>query len=134
MNENLSNFDLSKIVMIIGIDKDAEGNYIYTTKDNRKLFLSKDDANKITIINDNLINFVNSGHPISKYFELEGNRIIYAANFAVDIVAMKEGRVYLIERKYCRGWALPGGFIDAGETHNKQLLENYKKKLKLNLI
>ena len=31
-------------------------------------------------------------------------------------MALKEGRVYLINRKDGRGWALPGGFIDTGET------------------
>ena len=116
MNESISNFDLSKIIKIVAINRDGEGNWIYTTQDNRKLFLANTDVNKLTIINDNLANFVNSGNPIMKYFELEDDKITYVANFAADIVALKEGRVYLIERSDGRGWALPGGFIDAGET------------------
>ena len=116
MNESISNFDLSKIIKIVAINRDGEGNWIYTTQDNRKLFLANTDVNKLTIINDNLANFVNSGNPIMKYFELEDDKITYVANFAADIVALKEGRVYLIERSDGRGWALPGGFINAGET------------------
>lgn len=115
INESINNFDLSKLVTITSINKDSEGNWIYLTNNNVELFLPKEQENKISIINDNFANFVNAGHPITKYFELDGNTIIYAANFAVDAVALKEGRVYLIERK-TGGWALPGGFIDSGET------------------
>lgn len=116
MNENLSNFDLTKLKTITAINKDENGNWIYTTKESGDLFLPKESVGKITLIDDNFANFVNSGNPITKYFELEDDRIIYAANFAVDIVAICNGRVYLIERKDGRGWALPGGFIDAGEN------------------
>jgi len=116
MNESLSNFDLSKLKTIVAINKDKEGNWIYTTKENETLFLPKEQVGKLTKINDKFANFVNSGNPITKYFELEdGDKISYVANFAVDIIAMQEGRVYLIERKDGMGWALPGGFIDAGE-------------------
>jgi len=128
INESMTNFDLTKLVTIVAINKDNEGNWIYTTKDNNKLFLSKDDVNKISIINDNLANFVNAGNEITKYFELENDRIIYAANFAADIVAMKEGRVYLIERKDGRGWALPGGFIDAGETPQQAAIRELQEE------
>lgn len=116
INESINDFDLSKLVTITAINKDAEGNWIYLTNDNRELYLPKYQENKLSIINDNFANFVNAGHPITKYFELDGNTITYAANLAVDAVALKEGRVYLINRKDGRGWALPGGFIDAGET------------------
>lgn len=116
INESINDFDLSKLVTITAINKDAEGNWIYLTNDNRELYLPKYQENKLSIINDNFANFVNAGHPITKYFELDGNTITYAANLAVDAVALKEGRVYLINRKDGRGWALPGGFIDTGET------------------
>lgn len=121
-NESISNFDLSKLVTITAINKDAEGNWIYLTTDNRELYLPKYQENKLSIINDNFANFVNAGHPITKYFELDGNTITYAANLAVDAVALKEGRVYLINRKDGRGWALPGGFIDAGETPQQAVI------------
>lgn len=117
MNESITNFDLSKLITIVHIDKDEEGNWIYTSKDNRKFFLPKDKVGVLTKIDDKFANYVNSGKPITKYFETdEGGTIIYAANFAVDAICLNEGRVYLIERKDGRGWAIPGGFIDAGET------------------
>jgi len=118
MNENLTNFDLSKLVTIINTTKDENGDWIYTTDKYKKFILPKEQVGKISLVDDRLSNFVNSGHPIIKYFETEeGNNVItYAANFAVDIIALKEGRVYLIERGDGRGWALPGGFIDPGET------------------
>jgi len=116
MNENLSNFDLTKLVTIIAINKDENGNWLYTTGDNKVLFLPKEQAGKLTLIDDKFANFVNSGHPITKYFELDGDKIIYVANFACDAIPFREGHVYLIERVDGRGWALPGGFIDAGET------------------
>jgi len=35
----------------------------------------------------------------------------------VDLVVLIRGRVVLVERKYePKGWALPGGFVDVGET------------------
>ena len=120
MKESLTNFDLTKLVSIISLNKDQEGNWIYTTKDGRKLFLPKDQAGKITLVDDKFANFVNqrgqTEHPITKYFELDNNTIIYAANFAADAIPLREGKVYLIERKDGRGMAIPGGFIDPGET------------------
>jgi len=117
MNESISNFDLDKLVTIISINKDVDGNWIYITKDNKKFVLLAKDAGKISLVDDKLANFVNSGHPINKYFETtNGETITFAANFAADVVALNQGRVYLIERKDGRGWALPGGFIDPGES------------------
>lgn len=117
MNESISHFDLDKLVNIISINKDDEGNWIYTTKDNKNFILKNEDVGKLSLVDDKLANFVNSGHPITKYFETDdGETITYAANFAADVVALNQGRVYLIERKDGRGWALPGGFIDPGET------------------
>jgi len=117
MKENLSNFDLTKLVTITAINKDENGNWLYVTSDNKTLFLPKEQAGRITLIDDKFANFVNSGHPITKYFELDnGDKIIYAANFACDAIPFREGHVYLIERVDGRGWAIPGGFIDAGET------------------
>jgi ADP-ribose pyrophosphatase YjhB (NUDIX family) len=116
MNESLSNFDLSKLVTIIAINKDQDQNWIYKTKDNRELILPKDQAGKISLVDDRLANYVNSGHPITKYFEFDQNIIIYAANFAADAIPFRQGLVYLIKRSDGRGWAIPGGFIDAGET------------------
>jgi 8-oxo-dGTP diphosphatase len=38
-------------------------------------------------------------------------------SLTVDLVVLVGGRVVLVERKYePRGWALPGGFVDVGET------------------
>ena len=133
MNESLTNFDLSKLVTVIAINKD-EKNWIYKTKEKGDFLLPIDQAGKLTIIDDRLANYVNTGHPITKYFETAGdnNVIIYAANFAADAVALQEGRVYLIERKDGRGWALPGGFIDAGETPEhaavRELIEETEAK------
>ena len=124
----MSNFDLDKLVLITAINKDNDGNWNYTTKDNRNLFLPKEQVGKLTLIDDKLANYVNSGHPITKYFELDNDTIIYAANFAVDAIALNEGRVYLIERKDGRGWALPGGFIDAGETPQQAVLRELQEE------
>lgn len=128
MNENLSNFDLSKLTTIVAINKDAEGNYVYVTDKNKKLFLSKDDVNKLTLVTDELMNRVNSGKPIVKYFELEDDKIIYVANFAADVVALNQGRVYLIERGDGRGWALPGGFINPGETAEHAAIREFQEE------
>jgi len=126
--ESLTNFDLDKLVTVTAITKDKNGNYIYKTTQRGELFLSKEDVNKLSLVNDNLLNFVNSGHPITKYFETDRNKITYAANFATDIVALKEGRVYLIERKDGKGWALPGGFIDAGETPEQAAIRELQEE------
>ena len=130
MNESITNFDLSKLVTIVAINKDEEGNWIYLTKDSKEFILPKDQAGKISLVDDKLANFVNTGHPITKYFETahDNNVILYAANFAVDAVALNQGRVYLIERKDGRGWALPGGFIDAGETPEQAVIRELKEE------
>ena len=127
INENMSNFDLAKLYTIVKIKKDNDGNWLYITKNGKEYFLPKDDVGKITLIDDNLAKYVNSGHPITKYFELDGNTIIYVANFAVDGVILKEGRVYLIQRQNDK-WALPGGFIDEGETPKQAVLREMKEE------
>jgi ADP-ribose pyrophosphatase YjhB (NUDIX family) len=128
MNESISNFDVNKLVTIVNISKDVDGDWIYTTIDNRQLVLPKDQAGKLTLIDDKFANFVNSGHPVTKYFELDENKIIYAANFAVDAIPMRDGRVYLIERKDGRGWAIPGGFIDAGESPDQAAMRELQEE------
>jgi 8-oxo-dGTP diphosphatase len=130
MNESLTNFDLSKLVTVIAINKDENDNWIYKTKENGDFFLPKEQIGKISLVDDKLANFVNSGHPITKYFETDGETIIYAANFAADAVVLREGRVYLIERKDGRGWALPGGFIDAGETAEQAVIREFQEETK----
>jgi 8-oxo-dGTP pyrophosphatase MutT (NUDIX family) len=67
-------------------------------------------------MNDAFAKFINGGHPFTKYFELDGNRIVYCANLAIDAVPIRDKQVYLIERRDGRGWATPGGHIDEGET------------------
>lgn len=130
MNESLSHFDLSKLVTIVAINKDEEGNWIYLTKDNNEFILKKDQVNKLSKIDEKIAAYVNSGNPITKYFETEqdNNVITFAANFAADAVALNEGRVYLIERKDGRGWALPGGFIDAGETAEQAVIRELQEE------
>lgn len=128
MNESISNFDLSKLVTIIAVVKDKDDNWVYTTDTGRKLILPKDKVGKVSIMNDSFANHVNSGHDITKYFETDGDIITYAANFAVDVVALQEGRVYLIERKDGRGWALPGGFIDAGEEPEQAAKREFQEE------
>ena len=130
MNESLSHFDLSKLVTIVAINKDEEGNWIYLTKDNNEFILKKDQVNKLSKIDEKFAAYVNSGNPITKYFETEqdNNVITFAANFAADAVALNEGRVYLIERKDGRGWALPGGFIDAGETAEQAVIRELQEE------
>lgn len=128
MKESLQNFDLSKIVTVVAINNDENGNWIYTTLNGKKLFLPKEQAGKITFVNDKLANFVNSGNPINKYFETDGDIIKYVANIAADAVPLNQGRVYLIERKDGRGWALPGGFIDPGETGEQAAIRELQEE------
>jgi len=129
-NESVSNYDLTKLTTIVKIEKDAN-NWIYFDNNMKPYYLPIEDAGKLTIINDKLQNFVNSGKPITKYFELDGDKIIYVANFTVDGVILKDGRVYLIERKDGQGWALPGGFIDRGETPEQAVVRELNEETKL---
>lgn len=138
MNENISNFDLTKLLTIVSINKDDEGNWIYVDNNHKDYFLPKDKIGIITKIDDNFAKYVNSGHPITKYFELDGNTIIYAANFAVDGVILRDGHVYLIERSKANSdngkvWALPGGFIDGGETARQAVLREMQEETDLKL-
>ena len=138
MNENLSNFDLTKLVTIVSINKDPEGNWIYVDNNRKEYFLPKEQVGILTKIDDRFANFVNSGNHITKYFELDGDTIIYVANFAVDGVILREGHVYLIERskqniEINKVWALPGGFIDCGETARQAVLREMEEETQLKL-
>jgi ADP-ribose pyrophosphatase YjhB (NUDIX family) len=130
IKESLSNFDLSKLFTIVKIKMDNYGNLIYVTSKNRELILPKDKINKITIANNELISMVNSGKSITKYFELDGDTIIYAANFAVDAVCLNKGKIYLIDRTDGKGWALPGGFIDENETPINAVIRELEEETK----
>ena len=134
INESIKDVDLNKLVTIVKVDKDTSGNLIYITDDDKEFFLPKEDIGKVTLIDDKFINFINSGHPIVKYFETtpDNRTIIYASNFAVDIIALKRESVYLIERKDGRGWALPGGFIDKGEKPYQSALREFEEECVVN--
>jgi ADP-ribose pyrophosphatase YjhB (NUDIX family) len=129
ITESMTHIDVSKLVTVTAINNDNEGNWIYTTS-NGEFILLKEQAGKISLVDDKLANFVNTGHPIIKYFETEhdNNIILFAANVAADAVALNEGRVYLIERKDGRGWALPGGFIDPGENPEQAAIRELKEE------
>lgn len=130
INESITNFDLNKLVKIVSITKNNNEDWIYKTNKGNIFILKKNDTNIISIINDNISNFVNSGNPIIKYFETDSdnNVITYAANFTVDIVALNNGRVYLIERKDGKGWALPGGFIETDETPQDAAVREFQEE------
>lgn len=135
ITESIKNIDLTKLITIVKIDKDDNGNWIYITDDNKEYYLPKEKENVITVINDRFADFVNNNHSITKYFETEedGRTIKYASNFAVDIIALKDKEIYLIERKDGKGWALPGGFIDAGEVPKESALREFQEECLVNL-
>ncbi len=46
-----------------------------------------------------------------------GRTFLYTPKLTVDVIAVKDNKILLIERKNPPyGWALPGGFVDYGET------------------
>ena len=93
----------------------GEGKWLYHTS-RGVLYLRDEDVNVVSKVDHKLAEFVNAGNPIVKHLVTENFRIIEAANVCVDVVPYRNGQVYLIERKDGRGTAIPGGFIDEGET------------------
>jgi len=93
----------------------GEGKWFYHTS-RGVLYLPNKNVGRVSRVDDNLANFVNAGNPIIKHLVTENFRIIEAANVCVDVVPYRNGEIYLIERKDGRGTAIPGGFIDEGET------------------
>lgn len=54
---------------------------------------------------------------------------------AVDIIAVKDRQVYLIERKWPPlGYALPGGFVDVGETTADAARREFKEETGMDFI
>lgn len=118
INESLTNFDISNLFTIISVVKDNDGNWIYKDIRGKEFFLAKDQVGKITIINDNISNYINNNHPIIKYIETDNdNNIIYIAEFIINIVALNQGRVYLINKEdNNKDWCIPEGYIKPGEN------------------
>ncbi len=57
-------------------------------------------------------------------------------NLAVDAVIVKDKKVLLVKRKYpaFKGrWALPGGFVDYGETVEKAVVREAREETGLNV-
>ena len=55
-------------------------------------------------------------------------------NVVVDVIAIKDNKIALVKRKYvpCKGfYALPGGFVDKGETTKGAALRELKEETNL---
>lgn len=123
-------FDLSKLVQIVSVAPDGAGGWVYTSGSGDVYLLKGSRVRLVSKMDDDFAKFINSGHPVMKYFETEsdGKTISYAANLAVDVVVINKGKVFLIERSDGRGWALPGGFIDLGESAKEAAIREFKEE------
>lgn len=120
------------LVTVVRIKKTITG-WVYLTKDKDIFFLPEKKVGKLTLIDENLMNFVNSGNPITKYFESSDGIITYVANLVVDAVPVKDwNKVYLINRKDGRGWSVPGGFINENEGVHAAMIREFVEETNAN--
>ncbi len=116
----LSNFEdhIHKIVRIV-VDNER---VVYVSDREEQFWLpleetgeSRETASK-AVVTKGLVDFVNGGEPVMKAIIADKGRITNIANITVDVLPRRGNEIYLILRTDGSGWAVPGGFIDAGET------------------
>ena len=63
------------------------------------------------------------------------NREIITPKLAADAIVEYQGKIILIERKNIPyGWAIPGGFVDVGETVEAAVRREMKEEINVDLL
>ena len=63
------------------------------------------------------------------------NREVITPKLAVDAIVEYQGKIILIERKnFPYGWAIPGGFVDVGETVEDAVRREMKEEINVELF